>query len=76
MNPYQNLDYLVLQDIYANSIGGRIIDRKEEIKFGNGIRPVLKLRNPKKHGEDDSQKKILEDNPDIIDKPTVRNQQF
>jgi hypothetical protein len=34
MNPYQDLDYMVLQDIYANSIGGRIIDRKEELKFG------------------------------------------
>ncbi len=29
MNPYQDLDYMVLQDIYANSIDGRIIDRKE-----------------------------------------------
>jgi hypothetical protein len=36
MNPYPDLDYMVLQDIYANSIGGRIIDRKEELKFGNG----------------------------------------
>jgi len=53
MNPYQDLDYMVLQDIYANSIGGRIIDRKEELKFGNGIRPVLKLRNLKEHGDDD-----------------------
>ena len=68
MNPYQDLDYMVLQDIYANSIGGRIIDRKEELKFGNGIRPVLKLRNPKKHGDDEAQQKLLEDNQEIIDK--------
>ena len=68
MNPYQDLDYMVLQDIYANSIGGRIIDRKEELKFGNGIRPVLKLHNPKKHGTDEAQQKLLEDNQDIIDK--------
>ena len=67
MNPYQDLDYMVLQDIYANSIGGRIIDRKEELKFGNGIRPVLKLRNPKKHGDDEEQQKLLEDNQEIID---------
>jgi len=52
MNLYLDLDYMVLQDIYANSMGGRIIDRKEELKFGNGIRPVLKLRNPKIHGDD------------------------
>jgi hypothetical protein len=68
MNPYQDLDYMVLQDIYANSIGGRIIDRKEELKFGNGIRPVLKLRNPKLHGDDEAQQKLLEDNQEIIDK--------
>jgi len=49
---------MVLQDIYANSIGGRIIDRKEELKFGNGIRPVLKLRNPKLHGDDEAQQKL------------------
>jgi hypothetical protein len=68
MNPYQDLNYMVLQDIYANSIGGRIIDRKEELKFGNGIRPVLKLRDPKKHGDDEAQQKLLEDNQEIIDK--------
>ena len=28
MNLYQDLDYMVLQDNYANSIGGRIIDGK------------------------------------------------
>ena len=68
MNPYQDLDYMVLQDIYANSIGGRIIDRKEELKFGRGIKPVLKLRNPKMHGDDDKQQKLLEKNQEIIDK--------
>ena len=52
MNLYPDLDYMVLQDIYANSMGGRIIDRKEELKFGNGIRTVLKLRNPEKHGDE------------------------
>ena len=54
MNPYQDLDYMVLQDIYANSMGGRIIDRKEELKFGNGIRPVLKLRRPGEHNDEES----------------------
>jgi len=43
MNPYQDLDYMVLGDIYANSIAGRIIDTKEQLKFGNGVRPVLRL---------------------------------
>jgi len=68
MNPYQDLDYMVLQDIYANSIGGRIIDRKEELKFGNGIKPVLKLRNPKSAGDEEKQQKLIDENQDIIDK--------
>ena len=68
MNPYQDLDYMVLQDIYANSMGGRIIDRKEELKFGNGIKPVLKFRNPEKEGDEDKQQKELEKNQHIIDK--------
>jgi len=68
MNPYQDLDYMVLEDIYKNSIGGRIIDRKEEIKFGNGIKPVLKLRRPEEHGDQDAQQKVLEANQKIIDK--------
>ena len=68
MNPYQDLDYMVLQDIYANSIAGRIIDRKEELKFGNGIRPVLKLRHPEKHGDEEAQQKLLQENQKIIDR--------
>ena len=68
MNPYQDLDYIVLQDIYANSMGGRIIDRKEELKFGQGITPVLKLRNPNEAGDEDAQKELLEKGQYIIDK--------
>jgi len=71
MNPYQDLDYMVLQDIYANSMGGRIIDRKEELKFGQGIRPVLKLRRPDEHGDEEQQQKLLEDNQHIIEKLTM-----
>lgn len=68
MNPYQDLDYIVLQDIYANSIGGRIIDVKEQLKFGNGIKPVLKLRNPKEFGDEEKQQKVLAEHQYIIDK--------
>ena len=67
MNPYQDLDYMVLQDIYANSIAGRIIDRLIEMLFGNGIKPVLKLRNPKDAGDEKLQQKEIENNQKIID---------
>lgn len=67
MNPYQDLDYMVLQDIYANSIAGRIIDRLLELLFGNGIKPVLKLRNPNEIGDEQAQQKEIENNQKIID---------
>ena len=65
MNPYQDLDYIVLQDIYANTIAGRIIDRNIEMIFGRGIRPVLKLRQPSGNKEKDQ--KEIESNQKIID---------
>lgn len=68
MNPYQELDYMVLQDVYSNSIAGRIIDMKEQLKFGNGIKPVLKLRHPEKAGDEEAQRKLLEKGQYIIDR--------
>lgn len=67
MNPYQDLDYIVLQDIYANAIAGRIIDRLVELMFGNGVKPVLKLRNPKEFGDEESQQKEIEKGQKITD---------
>ena len=43
MNPYQALDYIVLQDIYMHTICGTIIDVLVAFTMGKGIRPVLKL---------------------------------
>ena len=47
---------MVLGNVYPNSIGGRIIDRKEELKFGNDIEPVLKLRDPESAGDEEARK--------------------
>jgi len=66
MNPYQDLDYMVLQDIYANTIAGRIIDKLVELIFGNGIKPILKLRNPDEFGDLESQQQEIESNQEII----------
>jgi hypothetical protein len=67
MNPYQDLDYMVLQDIYANSIAGRIIDRIIELVFSRGIKPVLKLRNPEEFGDEQKQQEEIEKDQEIID---------
>jgi len=53
MSPYQVLDYMVLQDIYANSIGGRIIDRKEELKFGILILKITYFHRKNSKNSDD-----------------------
>ena len=67
MNPYQDLDYMVLQDIYANSVAGRIIDRIMELVFSRGIKPVLKLRNPEEFGDEKKQQEEIEKDQEIID---------
>jgi hypothetical protein len=67
MNPYQDLDYMVLQDIYANSVAGRILDRIFELVFSRGIKPVLKLRNPEEFGDEQRQQKEIEKDQKIID---------
>ena len=58
---------MVLQDIYANSIAGRIIDRLVELGFAKGIKPVLKLRNPKEFGDEEAQQEEIEKDQKIID---------
>lgn len=48
MNPYQALDYIILQDIYMHTICGTIIDIIVAFIMGKGIRPVLKLNEEDK----------------------------
>ena len=46
-NPYQDYDYIVLQDMYMNSIAGRIVDLFVSFMFGQkGVKPILKLKKP------------------------------
>ena len=45
-NNYQDIDYIVLQDIYMNTICGRLVDVLVWFVMGRGIKPVLKLNNP------------------------------
>lgn len=44
-NPYQYQDYLVLQDNYANTIAGRILDIIVYFTLANGIKPKLEPKD-------------------------------
>ena len=48
MNPYQALDYIVLQDIWMHTICGTVIDVLTAFTMGRGIHPVLKLNDEDK----------------------------
>ncbi len=48
MNPYQALDYIVLQDIWMHTICGTVIDVLVAFTWGKGIHPVLKLNDEDK----------------------------
>ena len=65
-NPYQDYDYIVLQDMYMNSIAGRIVDLFVSFMFGKkGITPILKLREPTGKPADNE---LIEKHHAIIDR--------
>ena len=66
-NPYQYQDYVYLQDIYANTIAGRIFDVLVHFSLANGIKPKLKVRNEKKYSTPEAKQKALEDHKWMID---------
>jgi len=64
-NSTQMLDYFVLQDIYTNTVAGRIVDFISWLTVGKGPKPVLKLKNPEQFGDKKSQMKEIEKGKDI-----------
>ena len=60
-NPYQYQDYVYLQDIYANTICGRIFDTLGFFALANGVRPRLKVRNESAFETDEEKQKALQD---------------
>jgi len=73
-NPYQYQDYVYLQDIYANTICGRIFDTIVHFSLARGIKPKIKIRNedkfdtPKKKQEFLKQHKWMTDTLEEIDR--------
>ena len=50
--PYLGLDMFLLQDIYANTPAGRVVDFVSYLITGGGFKPVLKLRDETQHKSD------------------------
>lgn len=60
-NPYQYQDYLILQDNYANTIAGRILDVIVYFTLANGIKPKLVPKDKSKYKTDEELTKALMD---------------
>lgn len=60
-NPYQYQDYLVLQDNYANTIAGRILDVIVYFTLANGIKPKLEPKDKSLYKDDKALTKALDD---------------
>ncbi len=67
LNHYQYQDYVILQDNYANTIAGRIIDVLVYFTLGNGIKPKLVPKHRDQFKSDEELVKALEDNQWMLD---------
>lgn len=61
LNPYQYQDYLVLQDNYANTIAGRILDVIVYFTLANGVKPKLMPKDKTKFKTPEELTKALAD---------------
>jgi len=66
-NPYQYQDFVYLQDIYANSIAGRIVDAVAYFVVANGVRPRIRVKNENKYKDDQAKRKFIDEHKWMID---------
>ena len=66
-NPYQFQDMVYLQDIYANTMCGRIFDMVGFFALADGIRPKLRVKNESAFASDKEKQKALADHKWMID---------
>lgn len=66
-NPYQYQDYVYLQDIYANTIAGRIFDTIGFFALANGVKPKLRVRNEGTFATDEEKQKALQEHKWMTD---------
>jgi hypothetical protein len=67
-NPLQYFDHVLLSDAYVNSFGGTVVDTYSDFIMPKTIKPVLRLRNPKKIGDKKKQEEYIKKNQAIVDK--------
>lgn len=66
-NPYQYQDYVYLQDIYANSIAGRVFDTLSYFVFAHGVRPKLRVRHEAEWKSDEEKRRALDEHKWMLD---------
>ena len=66
-NPYQYQDYVYLQDIYANTICGRIFDVVVHFSLAMGIKPKIKIRNEDQFETPEAKQTFLKDHKWMTD---------
>lgn len=66
-NPYQYQDYVYLQDIYANTICGRIFDVVVHFALARGIKPKLKIRHEGQFDTPEAKQKFLKEHKWMTD---------
>ena len=66
-NPYQYQDYVYLQDIYANTICGRIFDTLAFFVLAHGIGPKIRERYENQFASDEEKRKFLDEHQWMID---------
>ncbi len=66
-NPYQYQDYIYLQDIYANTICGRIFDTLGYFVIANGVQPKLRVKYESEWESDEAKRKALDDHKWMVD---------
>jgi len=66
-NPYQYQDYIYLQDIYANTICGRIFDTLGYFVLANGVQPKIKVRYESEWKTDEDKRKALDEHKWMVD---------
>lgn len=67
LNPYQYQDYVILQDNYANTIAGRIIDTLVFFILANGIKPKLEPKNRDNFESEEALQNAMEEGQFLID---------
>ena len=66
-NIYTDNDYDTLEDLWANTIAGTAEDVRVDFTLGSGIKPVLKLNNPKDFGDETKQQAAIEEYSDTTE---------